>query len=201
MLYIDNYGRVRNDELYHHGILGMHWGIRRFQPYPSGYHGDGKYVGKRLKNRTPAKVSEVKNYRGKLYFISEDNLDGKTLKPRVPQNYFTKNGYEDDQTPRVCFTPSVDQCLTALSQNVKGKTFTVYEPDTKPSKIYKPNKGAVPDSEVTGELWVQDPVKLKKVGKVYVTGDDGKAGKQFEYGANSKAELYGWNYDWVKKLK
>lgn len=44
-MYIDIYGRMRSDELYHHGIKGMHWGIRRFQPYPSGHTG-GKYVGK-----------------------------------------------------------------------------------------------------------------------------------------------------------
>lgn len=34
-------------ELYHHGILGMHWGIRRYQPYPQGEK-KGKEVGAAL---------------------------------------------------------------------------------------------------------------------------------------------------------
>lgn len=47
-LVINNYGElVSEDYLAHHGILGMHWGIRRYQPYPSDYHGDGKFVGKK----------------------------------------------------------------------------------------------------------------------------------------------------------
>lgn len=33
-----------NNEIYHHGVLGQKWGVRRYQPYPKGKH--GKFLGK-----------------------------------------------------------------------------------------------------------------------------------------------------------
>lgn len=41
------YSGFQGDTLAHHGILGMHWGIRRFQPYGQGYDADheGREVG------------------------------------------------------------------------------------------------------------------------------------------------------------
>lgn len=45
-------------ELYHHGILGMHWGIRRYQPYPSGEK-KGKEVGAALKVKQRSKKRKL----------------------------------------------------------------------------------------------------------------------------------------------
>lgn len=173
--------------LMHHGIKGQKWGIRRFQNY------DGTLI-----KNTPNNTVELKNYKGKCYFISEKELDGATLEPRVPENYFTKNGYEDTDTKRVCFSSDPGKCLTALSMNVSNKEYYVYEPDDISNyRLFKPNKIAVPDSDITNEMWITEPVTVKKVGKIKCTGDDGKDGMKFKYG-NNTAELYGWNYEWLK---
>ena len=42
------------NELYHYGVMGMHWGIRRYQPYRKGEHvKGGHFIGQAIaKNRT-----------------------------------------------------------------------------------------------------------------------------------------------------
>ena len=133
-----------------------------------------------------------------LYFISKDNLDGKILEPRVPDNFFTKNGYEESETGRVCFAPSIDQCLMGLSQNLTNKEFFVHIPIiTKDTKIYTPTLSEVPDAKITGEIWITTPIKIKNIGKIRVIKDSGKPGRKFSYG-DKEAELYDWDWEWIQ---
>lgn len=49
---------VNSDDIQHHGILGMRWGIRRYQPYPKGYFGTGKEIGEAAKKK-PKNAFEI----------------------------------------------------------------------------------------------------------------------------------------------
>lgn len=135
----------------------------------------------------------------KLYFISEKNLDGKTIYPKVPQNYLTKNGYENNSIKRICFSTSIDKCLIALSQNCKNKEYYVYEPDNYTNlNIQYPTKSEVPDCMITGEVWVKNSVKLKQVSKIKVV-DDGTNEYTYTYGDNKSATLYDWKWETLKE--
>ena len=132
-----------------------------------------------------------------LYFISPNNMDGKTLSPRVPNTFLIKNGYEDGETPRVCFAKSIDGALMALSQNLKGKELYVHQPvDPDFNSIVEPSIEQVPDVELTTEVWYTDDIEVKMVGKILVEKDDGLPGHKYTYGDN-EAELYGWNWRWL----
>lgn len=39
------------DYIAHYGVLGMRWGIRRYQPYPKDYKGAGKEIGKAIRGK------------------------------------------------------------------------------------------------------------------------------------------------------
>lgn len=96
-------------ELYHHGILGMHWGIRRFQPYPKGYDGDGTFVGKTtfVSGSSKTQTKDSPYYRRKLPKQVRSQIDERMKRgdriivgeapgvDRQVQDYLKRKGYKN----------------------------------------------------------------------------------------------------------
>ena len=156
------------------------------------YQDVGKVIYRDLYQVVTIYLSRNQNY----YFVSESN-DIKSLVPRIPDNYMTRHGYEDSKTPRVCFAPSINSCLMALSQKCTGMELYVYIPDGN-YEIYHPSVNQVPDVNITGEVWIKSKVRVKKIGKIKVIGDKGLDGHPYRYG-NKTAELYDWDWKWIEK--
>lgn len=130
-----------------------------------------------------------------IYHLSTVNSNNKILYPRIPDNYFTKNGFEDGKTSRVCFAKTIDGALAALSMNLEGKTLYVHVPY---EKVKYSDAVNVPDSKITKEVWVREPVKIKCIGTIKV-GEAIEKPLPFKYG-NNYAELYYWKWRWLKRF-
>lgn len=133
-----------------------------------------------------------------IYHLSPSNLNNTFLHPRTPDNFFTKNGFEDARTKRVCFSTEIDGCLLGMSMNLTGKILYVHQP-VSDVRIIRPTVKQVPDSKITKEVWVKDKVKIKCIGIIQVIKDKGTDGIPFKYG-NNVAELYEWDWKWIKKF-
>ena len=120
----------------------------------------------------------------RVFHISLDgHLDGQIFNPRVPE-YLDKydpsqDKFEDVDTARVCFSPSIEGCLNAIMVSIgrwkadKYKEWYVYIPE-KPLKEYKHRttkelikEKKVYDANVTDEIWIEEPVRLKQYGIIH----------------------------------
>lgn len=120
-----------------------------------------------------------------VFHVSMDkHIDGQVWKPRVPDYLDPYNpedtGFEDNTTPRICFSTSIEGALNGITVNLQRQsadTFDkmyVYVPE-KPWKEYKhkTNKQLVKgklvyDANVTREVWIMEPVRMKLYGVIRV---------------------------------
>ena len=121
-----------------------------------------------------------------VYHASREILKDVTLLPRVPNSAMN---IEDKTVKRVCFSSSVNGCLTAIDGLEFNEKLYVYETII---KAYTPTHKQVPDAFLTGEVWSLDPVsKLKLVGVLFIKGYigcevGGMVNNQYSYEWESK---------------
>lgn len=182
-----------------------------------------------LKNH-PVQEGVIQNIKNKtspfeknlVYHISpEGHLDGQVFKPRVPEYLDkydpSKTEFEDVETPRVCFSPSIEGCLNAIIVNIgrwktanKLRDWYVYIPE-KPLKEYKyrTNKQLVDekkvyDANITKEIWIEEPVRLKQYGIIRIDSVTDKSRKKAvptTTGESKKRNVYDFKWHWLVKPK
>ena len=86
-------------ELYHYGVKGMHWGIRRFQPYPSGHKG-GQEVGEAARSEKGPRIGHmIRSVRNSQRLLNEReyHMTKKDLKTKLDTGEIGTESYKSQK--------------------------------------------------------------------------------------------------------
>lgn len=169
-------------------------------------------------------IQDIKNgvnpYSDDLVFhVSMDkHIDGQVWQPRVPDYLEPYNpedtGFEDNTTGRICFSTSIEGALNGITVNLPRQNpaqfdkMYVYIPE-KPWKKYKhkTNKELVKgklvyDANVTREVWILEPVRMKLYGVIkvdQVSDANHKAVVPTSKGQKDTRNYFTYKWHWVVK--
>lgn len=158
-----------------------------------------------LKPRIPSWITRMKNE-------DEEKFIKDMEKSKNATKDYIGSGYEEYKTPRVCFSNSIEGCLNSIicgkdRMSLAGKQIHVYTPE-KPIGEYKhkSNKsikrdGDVFDANITNEMWVLEPVKVKYVGSIVVDKVLTEKLKKFANNKHRKIIKYIYKWHWFHKVK
>lgn len=120
-------------------------------------------------------------------------------------------GYEDPKTPRICFSNSIEGALNAIINpnkrlHLAGKQIYVFVPEkpiseykTRSNKVIKKN-GDVFDANVTNEMWILEPCKVKFIGSIVVDKVAAKKRKKFTNNKEMNVMEYSYKWRWYHKI-
>lgn len=76
---------ILEEELAHYGILGMKWGVRRYQPYPKGHNQLKK--GGRFTGNKPKKMSKKERLEKEVSSLSDEELRSRLNRMNMEEQY------------------------------------------------------------------------------------------------------------------
>lgn len=121
-----------------------------------------------------------------LWFLNESKIPSrafhisnniiKILQPKIPDNFYTKSGWEDKTIKRISVSPDIDHCILSIGNNKikeRPKIYRVYEPIDYNKVRFLSNKEIikrklVPDAKELKEFWILNSVKVKEIAKIKI---------------------------------
>ena len=157
-----------------------------------------------IKKDTLTEEARLDNAPANMYHLSTENHNGDIFEPRYYDNDNVKAGTER-RVKRICFSDSINGCIYSIfPSGAYDVDLYVHVPGSEVTKVYETTSDDIYDSKITHELWVKEPVTMKCIGKIHISGvykdkvkvleaDKDKTG----YG---KRKYYEPRWNWVEKI-
>lgn len=157
-----------------------------------------------IKKDALTEEARLDNAPANMYHLSIENHNGDIFEPRYYDNDNVKAGTER-RVKRICFSDSINGCIYSIfPSGAYDVDLYVHVPGSEVSKVYETTSDDIYDSKITHELWVKEPVTMKCIGKIHISGVYKDKVKVLEANKDKtgygKRKYYEPRWNWVEKI-